>query len=432
MSKHQSVCLRRISENRAGERMMGRFFDNEDVTIDVIKADITDRVSEVCEGRHVLSIQDTTEINHFSHVKRVRGLGPVRNPKNIGFFLHPHVVVDADEEICLGISSIHTFIRPDGKKVRNQAELIETKESYRWIESAQTSKETLQKARMVTIVADRESDIYEEYVRLPDDRTHLLTRASHNRYLANGQGLFEHVASLPNLGFYEVSIKKTDKRSPRKALMNVKYGCVTFAKPVRCTDKMAPDTVSLFVVDVCEDEKSVPPGEKPIHWCLITTHKISCFENACQIVRWYQNRWHSEQIFRTLKKQGLDVESSQLEKADNLIKLTCMALQIALQTMQLTLAREGKDQSITVMFNASESKALKEILKTVEGKTEKQKNPYPIHKLSWAAWIIARLGGWKGYQSESPPGPITMRNGLDHFKKIYEGILIAQKIVCID
>ena len=121
---------------------MGRFFDNEDVTIDVVTADITARVSEVCEDRHVLSIQDTTEINHFSHLNRAKGLGPIGNPKNIGFFLHPHLVVDADEEICLGISSIHTFIRPHEKKVRNQKELIETKESYRWIKSAQTSKET--------------------------------------------------------------------------------------------------------------------------------------------------------------------------------------------------------------------------------------------------------------------------------------------------
>ena len=411
---------------------MGRFFSNENVTIEAIKAGITDRVSAACEGRHVLSIQDTTEINHFSHRNRVKGLGPVGNPKNIGFFLHPHVVVDADEGICLGVSSIHTFIRPEGKKVRNRAELIETKESYRWIESSEVSKKTLEPARMVTIIADREGDIYEEYVRVPDERTHLIVRSSHNRHLANGQDLFDAVTSLPNLGRYEIEIKRHDKRTPRTALMNVKYAPITLTKPVHCTDQKAPDTVSLFVVDVCESKESVPPVEEAIHWRLITTHTIFCFEEACQIVRWYQNRWHIEQVFRTLKKQGLDVESSQLEKAENLVKLTCMALQVAVRTLQLTLAREGKDQAITTVFNAPECKALKAILPTLEGKTEKQKNPHPIPNLSWAAWIIARLGGWKGYQSESPPGPITMRNGLDHFKKVYAGILIAQKIVCID
>ena len=36
----------------------------------------------------------------------------------------------------------------------------------------------------------------------------------------------------------------------------------------------------------------------------------------------------------------------------------------------------------------------------MEGKTEKQKNQLPRNQLSWAAWVIARLGGWKGYQSQ--------------------------------
>ena len=33
----------------------------------------------------------------------------------------------------------------------------------------------------------------------------------------------------------------------------------------------------------------------------------------------------------------------------------------------------------------------------------------------WASWIVARLGGWTGCASEKPPGPITMRHGLNSF-----------------
>jgi len=40
--------------------------------------------------------------------------------------------------------------------------------------------------------------------------------------------------------------------------------------------------------------------------------------------------------------------------------------------------------------------------------------------LSWAAWVIARLGGWSGYASQRPPVPSTMSRGLKKFKTIKE------------
>ncbi|MDP3533680.1 MAG: hypothetical protein Q8S31_10395 [Alphaproteobacteria bacterium] len=39
---------------------------------------------------------------------------------------------------------------------------IEEKESYRWLETALNSKKSLSMASKITIIADRESDIYEE------------------------------------------------------------------------------------------------------------------------------------------------------------------------------------------------------------------------------------------------------------------------------
>ena len=108
------------------------------------------------------------------------------------------------------------------------------------------------------------------------------------------------------------------------------------------------------------------------------------------------------------------------------MKLVILALYVALQTMQLMLAREGKDQSVSVVFNESEQKVLGLAQKKLEGKTQKQKNPHSSEKLSWAAWIIARLGGWKGYKSESPPGPITMLRGLRRFETLLKGYQLTE------
>ena len=55
----------------------------------------------------------------------------------------------------------------------------------------------------------------------------------------------------------------------------------------------------------------------------------------------------------------------------------------------------------------------------LEGKTARQKNPHPKGSLAFAAWVIARLGGWNGYHGK--PGPKTMRWGLDDFQRIKFG-----------
>ena len=55
--------------------------------------------------------------------------------------------------------------------------------------------------------------------------------------------------------------------------------------------------------------------------------------------------------------------------------------------------------------------------------------PHPVRSLAWAAWIIARLGGWKGYPSERPPGPITFKHGLDYFRACAAGWVLRD--VCM-
>jgi hypothetical protein len=64
----------------------------------------------------------------------------------------------------------------------------------------------------------------------------------------------------------------------------------------------------------------------------------------------------------------------------------------------------------------------------LEGKTEKQKNPFPINSLRYTTWIIARLGGWKGYASERKPGITTLWIGLEKFYDVFDGFLMAKDV----
>ena len=140
------------------------------------------------------------------------------------------------------------------------------------------------------------------------------------------------------------------------------------------------------------------------------------------MVGWYPQRWHIEQFFRTLKQQGLQLEDSQLENAGRLIKLTAIAARAACTIMKLFHARDGRSgQDAKITFSPAEIEILHAILPELEGKTALQKNPHPPEPLAWAAWIIAKLGGWDGYAKSKPPGPITFRHGLQYFKSLAHG-----------
>ena len=164
-------------------------------------------------------------------------------------------------------------------------------------------------------------------------------------------------------------------------------------------------------------ERDPPPGAEPVHWRLLTTHDVPDARAAWRIVGWYKQRWTIEQLFRVLKSQGLQLEDSQLETAERLLKLAAIATQAAAVILQLVQARDGRTpEPADIVFSAPEIKTLDALVPTLEGKTALQKNPYPSHSLAWAAWVIAKLGGWDGYPRSTPPGPITFKLGIDRFK----------------
>jgi hypothetical protein len=79
---------------------------------------------------------------------------------------------------------------------------------------AETGQKCLFEAAMVTIVADRESDIYEEWARIPDERTHLLTRACRDRTLATGDKLYARIAAQSAQGIHRFDVPAWQAQRP--------------------------------------------------------------------------------------------------------------------------------------------------------------------------------------------------------------------------
>jgi hypothetical protein len=429
MVLRSSVCLRRLGRGRRREVAFGRFLANPKVRVERLVEGWSDRTASAVAGRHGLAIQDTSEINFRTTRKRRRGLGEIGKGVGRGVLLHAMVTIDADNGSCLGLAGGRIWTRRGRIKIAHQKRALKDKESQRWLTTAEQSKIVLAAAAMVTVLADRESDIYAEWAMLPGPNFHLITRVMHDRRLANGDLLYAAGKRFAFAATREVALPaRADKRPARSATLSLRFGKVALARPNNTIERDLPKSVTLTLVEVVE--RHPPRGVEPVHWRLLTTHEVAAAEAAWRIVDWYKQRWIIEQFWRLLKLQGLRLEDSQLETAEGLIKLTAIATKAAVITLQLLQARDGRSvEPASIGFTEDEIEVLHVLDTQFEGTTALQKNPHPKASMAWAAWIIARIGGWNGYPSSKPPGPITFKHGLEEFRAIVVGWNL--KNVCI-
>ncbi len=417
-----SVCLRRLARGRRSQLVgFGRFLANRRVTVDRLIEGWGDQTAVAATGRHVLAIQDTSEINFRTTSKRRRGLGKIGKGGGRGVLLHAMLGLDANTGSCLGPVAGRIWTRRGLVKVAHQKRRTKNKESHRWITTAERAKTVLAAAAMVTVVADRESDIFAEWATLPGPNFHLITRSMHDRRLTNGEGLY---AAAERFAFTATRIvalpTREGKRRARLAMLTLRFGKVELARPRNSLERNLPQSVSLTIVEVVE--RDPPTGTEAVHWRLLTTHEVGDAKAAWQIVDWYKMRWTIEQFWRLLKLQGLRLEDSQLETAERLIKLSAIAVKAAAITLQLLQARDGpSSEPATLAFAPHEIAVLDKLNAELQGATALQKNPHRNKTLKWAGWIIAKLGGWDGYPSSKPPGPITFKHGLEEFHAMVAG-----------
>lgn len=438
MAENNTGILNQISKDRSQYVGFCRFMSNPKVNPENLITGAIGKTSELIEGRELLVLSDTSEFNYQHHVNYFEqgdpDLGPTGNNKDIGFFLHPGYVLDNKTGIGIGFSYIKIWNRRFGKLDKYQrdyqAQPIKEKESYRWIECCHESKKHLSKAKQITIVADRESDIYEEFAEIPDSKTGLIIRSCRNRLLHGGKGkLYETISGSACKGAFLLDVKKYKNRKARLATIEVRYERLAIKRPQRCLDKTLPAYIEVNVIKANEQGQSVPQGEVPVDWVLLTTLPVGNINQALGVIQKYKLRWEVEMLFGTMKSKGLNIELSQLETGKSLKVLCVMALVCAMRIMQLRQAREkGHDLKAGIAFKKDELFLLEALTKKYEGKTAKQKNPYNKMCMSWAAWTIARLGGWKGYSCESPPGFKTFTIGLARFDRVMEGFKLSNEI----
>lgn len=420
MVLHETVCLRQLAGgNHSGEIRFGRFLGNDAVTVERIVEGWSDQTRLAVEGRHVLALQDTSELKFPTTEDNRRDLGKVKKGNCWGMLLHPMLGIDAESGACLGLIGGRVWTRGDEDLPPHAKRTLSEKESRRWVETAEAAKPALAGAGMITFIADRESDVYAMWARVPEANVHVLSRVMHDRALVTGTTLRKAVQEVAFLDTQTIELRERAGRAARQARLCLRFGEATIRRPKNLREKDLAK-VPLRWVEVVET--GAPDGVEPLHWLLLTTHEVSTIAEAWQIVAWYKQRWVIEQFFRVMKTHGLKIEDSQLQTASRLEKLVAIAAKAAAIIMQLVQARDDQDhQPANLAFTPHEIDTLAALESRFKGKTRLQSNPHPKNSLAWAAWIIAKLGGWNGYASSKPPGPITFYNGLAYFRACADG-----------
>jgi len=395
------VRVRRLGGDRAGEIRLTRFLRNARVTPGAMFAAASARTQSLVKGRHILAIQDTTSLRDDGRFESL--------------MLHPTIAVDAADGALLGLVHGELLRRRGGRKAARKTTPFAEKESRRWLDGANAAAMLAAAgAAEVTVITDREGDVYEEFALRPAE-VHLLIRAAQDRRLADRRMLFDCTATLPELGRVEVALPAAPGRPARRATLALRACPIQLARPGRPAAEKAclPETVALHLVEAREIDP--PPNLPPAHWRLLTTHVVTSLADARRITGFYRERWTIEQLFRVCKTKGFDIEAVRIEDVAPFENLAAATLIAAIQVLQLVRDRDGTaNRPLQDVFDITDQPALAAISTSLEGNTIRQKNPHPPGSLAFAAWICARLGGWTGYYGK--PGPIVTLIGLLRLK----------------
>ena len=214
----RGISVRRLGGSRAGEVRIGRFLRNGEVTVEKIVEQAAAGTASRIDGLHILAIQDTTSFRDDGSGNSLVG--------------HATIAVEAEHGALLGMVDTRIIQRDGsvGKSAKNRA--LHDKRSQRWIDGMQASARlTTSGAARVTVVADREGDIYEMFANSRPAGLDILVRTAQDRVVAEGAGkLFSSLENAPEEEC-AINLPARPGRSKRKARLGVRFGRVALKKP---------------------------------------------------------------------------------------------------------------------------------------------------------------------------------------------------------
>jgi hypothetical protein len=230
------------------------------------------------------------------------------------------------------------------------------RETRFWLQTITNVEELLRSASPDTIAwyqLDRGADC-RPVLQLAAERNLLVTvRAVHNRRIIRDDGRIAYLDSTvrrqPVLGEYQLDIPDREGRPGRRARISVRACSVTVNARITSHRR-----ITFWLNAVLAEEIGRHRGQ-PVRWLLLTTHPIDSFKHALSIVRGYTMRWRVEELHRAWKKGLCNVEDSQLQGREAIVKWVTVLATVAARAVRLAyLLRSSPELPAATEFTEDE------------------------------------------------------------------------------
>lgn len=370
------------------------------------------------QGR-VAVIDDTVclSLNHLQGKLKVNDpdVGRLSGGVSLGQYYHVGLAYDLDNKIPLGLSYLKAYERPyNSPKFEKDTYLpYEERESHRWHECSMNTARYFGAGPAPIRISDREADSYEYIEGCQELGLDFVVRSQHNRCLTHScDKLHEYMREqAPVKGVVELKVPARLRRNKRVRL-TLRSAQVTIKAPEqrgKSNQRKGGDKTIHVVYAQEVDTHLLRAGEKPLEWILLTSLPIDTLEQLKEVIELYRLRWKIEELFKIFKSDALQAESTQLGKGRAIKNLMAIGMNEAFLILTLRENRTNEEVNVDTYFDEHQVAVLQLSNEQLQGKTQKQSNPYQEQTIAWAAWIIARLGAW---QVGSPPGAKVISRGL--------------------
>lgn len=422
MLEKQRVNITGLFPDQASQKSCFRFIHSPYLAQQEIDAYLSSEcMASYKPSARVAVIDDTTTSNlhHLSGKLKVtdKHVGVLSDDRTLGQFYHVSLAISEDFGWS-NILAVKPYTRVFGRERYNKNNPLPFmyREGYRWLEAARLAKHKFPPGQSIVKVSDREADSFEYFTGCQDIGVDVVVRAKHDRRLTCGKLLMDVARDFPH-GFYREVEVTADKRPSGSAKLSVSWGEVEI-KPPRKRVGGEPLGEPLKLRCVRAVEKCPPAGEPPLEWVLLTSLEVDTQGQALDVLSLYRQRWVIEELFKVLKSSCLNVEQTQLGNGMAIMRLTTIAIHMAMKIMFLKENRENEQEKAIDHFCEVEMEVLEASNVEMTGTAKAEINPYEPKTLAWAIWVIARLGYWNGLvKGQSPPGAKTLARGYERFNE---------------